>query len=464
MSFAALLLIGIGGFVVALLGRGRAAPWVVGAIIVAVLFASVLGLKFSSRQRFEQAQADFARQQAAMEMQAVHQATQAAHESNARPGGPPLPWVSTYVPPTPSVISYDQPKRAFLFAVVAVIAMIAFAVRRVRREGDAKRSGVGIVFGVLGFLMLGLFWLRANMAIRTSPSIALSEADSKSFQQEAESFFAPRIKISSSEPEIVQETDQYQGAIPQHEHVADSHADDHEASAHATLASSESAHGHETPASDSTKAASASATGTATSSPSTPAPSAAASDQPKPAWTSGPSEWYAQPENATYVVVQAGPYSTIQECYEQLKSEMRQAVGSRIMQLVREEMGRSAVDVPALEQMHLGTTYIESNLVDRKYLENGEASFGPTKTAWALLRFDGDDDQRLIETWKVYARVRGVKNAVTASALVLAVLASIFALLKVDTVTRGYYSKRLFLGVPAAIIAVVLLASLLGVS
>ena len=44
---------------------------------------------------------------------------------------------------------------------------------------------------------------------------------------------------------------------------------------------------------------------------------------------------------------------------------------------------------------------------------------------------------------------------------VLALLSLVFALLKVDTWTRGYYSKRLFLGVPLAIIGGLLLVSLL---
>jgi hypothetical protein len=42
---------------------------------------------------------------------------------------------------------------------------------------------------------------------------------------------------------------------------------------------------------------------------------------------------------------------------------------------------------------------------------------------------------------------------------ILGLLGLIYGLLKVDTWTRGYYTKRLFLGVPAAIIG---LLALLG--
>jgi hypothetical protein len=40
------------------------------------------------------------------------------------------------------------------------------------------------------------------------------------------------------------------------------------------------------------------------------------------------------------------------------------------------------------------------------------------------------------------------------AALVLAALASIYGLLQIDTLTRGYYSKRLLVGASAAIIAI----------
>jgi hypothetical protein len=46
--------------------------------------------------------------------------------------------------------------------------------------------------------------------------------------------------------------------------------------------------------------------------------------------------------------------------------------------------------------------------------------------------------------------------------LVVGGLALAYGLLKVDTWTRGYYSKRLFVGVPAAIIGVVWLLWFLG--
>ena len=48
------------------------------------------------------------------------------------------------------------------------------------------------------------------------------------------------------------------------------------------------------------------------------------------------------------------------------------------------------------------------------------------------------------------------------SGSVLGMIGLVFGLLKVDTATKGYYSKRLFLGVPAAIIGLFALAVAFG--
>ena len=54
----------------------------------------------------------------------------------------------------------------------------------------------------------------------------------------------------------------------------------------------------------------------------------------------------------------------------------------------------------------------------------------------------------------VSERIAGV--AVTSGGL-LAVLAGVLGLIRLDTYTKGYYTKRLFIGVPMAIIGIVLL-------
>jgi hypothetical protein len=157
------------------------------------------------------------------------------------------------------------------------------------------------------------------------------------------------------------------------------------------------------------------------------------------------------------VVIEAGPYATLTECHGVLRDEMARVVLERVQELATEWLGRPAY-VPHLESMRLGNAFIVRELLaDEPYVEVGQASFGETKTAWALLEFDPADDARLLAAWQGYARRDGIGITIACSALVLAVLGLVFGLIKVDTWTRGYYTKRLFLGVPAAIIAVVML-------
>ncbi len=193
-----------------------------------------------------------------------------------------------------------------------------------------------------------------------------------------------------------------------------------------------------------------------------PAAKEAASDeppQPRPVWV-GTAREYAN--KVWRVPVEAGPYLTKTECDRSLWAELREEVTRRIRELASEHMGR-AVNIPNLETMGLGGTFIANELLaDRTFYEEGTASFGATQTAWALLEFDENDDRRLLEAWQRYAHRDGIKITTALSALVLSMLGLVFGLIKVDTWTRGYYTKRLFLGVPAAIIVVIALLGMIA--
>jgi hypothetical protein len=183
---------------------------------------------------------------------------------------------------------------------------------------------------------------------------------------------------------------------------------------------------------------------------------AEASSIPKPKWVETPPRLVG---DVRRVVVHAGPYSTLDECYERLREEIRQAVRHRIEDLARASTGSPYIYAPELSWMRLSDDDIVRDLLVDQYVEPGEASFGSTKTAWGLLEFTDVKDGELLRAWRAYARRDGIKATTAISALVLGILGFVFGLLKVDTWTRGYYTKRLFIGVPAAIIAVVMLVT-----
>jgi hypothetical protein len=182
---------------------------------------------------------------------------------------------------------------------------------------------------------------------------------------------------------------------------------------------------------------------------------AAHENLPKPDWIVNPPKLVGEVRR---VVVQAGPYGTLPECHDKLQEEMSKVVLRRIEELVQVAHGQRYAYVPPwLGEMRLGHDYITRELLSDDYVETGLASYGETYTAWGLLEFNAEQDKRLLEAWEGYARRDGIGITIGLSALVLSVLGLVYGLIKVDTWTRGYYTKRLFLGVPAAIIAVFLL-------
>ncbi len=174
-------------------------------------------------------------------------------------------------------------------------------------------------------------------------------------------------------------------------------------------------------------------------------------------------EWVDRPPklvgNTRRVVVSTDPFVTVQECYVQLQDKLRNIVQGRVQELASAAHGgRRGVSTPRLELMGVSIGYVLSELCpEDDYVETLDTSVGEMKRAHALLEFNEAQDQYLLSRWRDYARVERIEMVSGAAAFAVAVVGFVFGLLKVDTWTRGYYTKRLFLGVPAAIIAVVAL-------
>jgi hypothetical protein len=176
---------------------------------------------------------------------------------------------------------------------------------------------------------------------------------------------------------------------------------------------------------------------------------------PRPDWIEKPSSFAVN--GVRRVVIEAGPYTQLQECHDELRRKMVDAVQSHVTALVHEKTADPNAYVPPIAQLGIGEGYITRELLRPEvYVEDGNASFGLTKTAWGLLEFNENADANLLNAWKAYARRSRIRGMVLLAGLAVSVLGGILALLKIDTWTRGYYTKRLFLGVPAAIIALLM--------
>ena len=178
----------------------------------------------------------------------------------------------------------------------------------------------------------------------------------------------------------------------------------------------------------------------------------------RPDWVDQPTKLVGKVQR---IALSAGPYTTVKECQADLMNQMRAAVLQRAIDRAHEADPKSP-GVPSLESMGIDTTYILRELCTGEFSETVDTSVGEMKKAYALLEFNEAQDAILLDRAQVIARRHGLVRTVVAAGSVLSVLSLALALLKLDTWTRGYYSKRLFIGVPAAIIAVAGLLSLLG--
>jgi hypothetical protein len=113
-----------------------------------------------------------------------------------------------------------------------------------------------------------------------------------------------------------------------------------------------------------------------------------------------------------------------------------------------------------LSDLGVGLKYIRDEIVAKdpknnescEYLEAVDRSVGPMKKLYMQMEFTPDIDTELKQNLNAYARQSRIGMVGMGAASVLALLTMVWGLLKVDTATKGYYSKWLFIGVPLAII------------
>jgi len=183
------------------------------------------------------------------------------------------------------------------------------------------------------------------------------------------------------------------------------------------------------------------------------------SDNKRPSWVNDPPKRVGQTWRE---VLETEEFVTADEAYKAADSQLLLATYNHLRRLTGESLRpfterlSSADSPPAgftlFSSFGIGIDYIRREIAQDEYMETVERSFGPMKKLYTLIEFTPAVDRELLAKWNSYRRQERFAAVGLGAGAVLGLLALAWGLLKMDTWTRGYYTKRLFLGVPGAII------------
>ncbi len=114
-----------------------------------------------------------------------------------------------------------------------------------------------------------------------------------------------------------------------------------------------------------------------------------------------------------------------------------------------------------LSKIGIGIDFVRREIVKEQRLVETQRSVGPMLKQYTLVEFTPSVDSELRRRWRSHERQERFAIVGLGAGSVLGLLGLVFGLLKVDTWTKGYYTKRLFIGVPGVIIVGFLLLLLI---
>jgi len=173
----------------------------------------------------------------------------------------------------------------------------------------------------------------------------------------------------------------------------------------------------------------------------------------KPDWVKNPPKRVG---NLFRRVVSSEQYYTTEECHQHLEQQLQRAARERVQTLVADGDVQS-IFAPDPDSFGIGLGYIMREICQDEYTETLTASFGEMKRVYVLMEFSPAVENHLLAEWKEHERRHRLGVVGIFAAATLSLLAGVYGLLRFDTWTRGYYTKRLLVGVPVVIIVAVVL-------
>jgi len=153
--------------------------------------------------------------------------------------------------------------------------------------------------------------------------------------------------------------------------------------------------------------------------------------------------------------VVAGPYSREDGGKRELDDEMDRAITT----FIEGHVGRNGVADRLGFDTHYARRYL---LIGSPEEEIKHETLPATRYMTAVLRFDQDFKDEINSRWTTVVREARLRQVSWASGGVLALLATVFSYLRLDTATRGFYTGRLRVATAGAILALAALGVLLA--
>ncbi|HUY34132.1 MAG TPA: hypothetical protein VMV69_15400 [Pirellulales bacterium] len=174
-------------------------------------------------------------------------------------------------------------------------------------------------------------------------------------------------------------------------------------------------------------------------------------NQTRPKWMDEPQGKHGG-DGAYHKIVSVELYRSRAECEQAMPAELRKAVKEYIDLFLGEEGAAERVDLPMPD--------IRDHIIKAQWEEHTADVLGPIVNLHTLLVFDGKTNAE-IKARDQRARVAGrLATTGVGAGLLLGLLGTVFGYLKLDTLTHGYYARRLQFAAGSAILGLAAIAAL----
>ena len=185
-----------------------------------------------------------------------------------------------------------------------------------------------------------------------------------------------------------------------------------------------------------------------------PADAESSAHEPRPAWVDAPPKRVG---NVERYVVSSGPWKTFNECATALDS----VIMGTVQEYMRTTFDAEIDSAEMLRRLGITESYVRQSICTDQYVETTTHDFAgideEMHNVHVLMEFDPAAQRYLEQCWNEHQQRENLVAVSLGGGGVFGLLALIYSLLKVDTWTKGYYSKRLLIGVPAVIAGIGLL-------